>query len=294
MKSKKIKNALLVTISLALVAAASVAVTWAAVYVGSEMTKRENTLKSGELEEKLDEPWYTFTDHDNNTYTSDNLPDGYPDTVITSKKKGEDIASAYNANTLIPKNPTLWNTKANSNEFVAMGVRYTVTFGNQTYTDAAGTTAATTLIFQDPDHGSSSTNVGKYVFDNIAELYKTDTVSGTCADWTQDSTYPDLYYYEKALVNSGTDVATGNPLFSYVKIKNLTPNANGFYVIPVSSSQTYYTKTLPQFKISLKGYAVDANSFADNVTSATTQTTGTSGSKAALAALYAADSITVS
>ena len=304
MKSKKIKNTFLAFISLALVAAASVAVTWALVDVGSEITKKVNTQKSGELNVALDEPWFTFTEHTGTeNYTSDNLPPDYPDAVITSKKKGEDIASAYNANTLIPKNPTLWNTKANSKEFVAMGVRYTVVFGAQTYSDATGTTAVTgsALTFQDPDHGTSAQNRGKYVFDQIAELYKSNNTAGTCDDWTQDTAstgggtaYPNLYYYNKALVNSGTDVSTGNPLFQYVKIKGLTTNTNGLYAIQVNSNTTYYTKTLPQFKISLKGYAVDANSFVDNPSATSTQTTGTSGSQSALEALYAADTITVS
>jgi len=299
MKSKKIKNALLVTISLALVAAASVAITWAATYVGDKLTPAVNTQTSGDLAIALDEPWYTFNEKHgttNTSYTEEDstkLPPHYPKTLVPSMKKGSTIAGAYNANTLIPKNPEIWNTDAGTDAFVAMGVRYQVTFGADTYNNAdlaAGhKVTGTSLVFDD---SSNSSTDGWFVFNEIAQLMKDDgSTAGINTGWTEDtSRTTNLYYYDTPVskaTGATADVATGAPLFSFVKIKNLAAEssgtASGYYKIQVSNGNYYYTKTLPGFKISLKGYAVDANSFYATLASSSTQT---DDSKTALKALY--------
>ena len=317
MKSKKIKNALLVTISLALVAAASVAITWAAVFVGDSLQTKENTLTNDDLTIDLDETWFQFKDHAGSTYASDpesSLPSDYPKTVITSKKKGEDIATAYNVGTLVPKNPKIWNEKASSNAMVALGLKYTVNFVNgKTWSDSGKETAVAgdALVFDDY---SAATNAvadldGKYVFENIAELQKStasDPYHATGANlgtgstlWTQDVTYPNLYYYNTSLPREATagaanDVSTETALFDYVQIKNITM-VNGLYKIQVKESPEtyYYTSQLPVFKISLKGYAVDANSFADTTHAAGTAIPQTTDSKTALSTLYASSLPTI-
>lgn len=308
MKSKKIKNALLAVISLALVAAASVAVTWAATYVPAEMTRKVNTQTSGDLAIALDEPWYTFKEEHGTTNTTFSgngtedpethevtydLPTGYPKNLVPSLKKGETIASAYNANTLIPKNPEIWNTDAGTDAFVAMGVRYTVTFGEDTYNNedhaSEHKVTGTALTFDDSNNSSTA---GWFVFDKIADLKNDGNESAAVnTGWTADTSRShNLYYYNTPVSKASgatADVATTTPLFSFVQIKNLatetTGTAKGYYKIQVSSGSYYYTKTLPTFKISLKGYAVDANSFYATLASNSQQTTD---SKAALKALY--------
>jgi len=173
MKLKKIRNALLVVLTLALVSATTVAITWALgekqtelddakvnnftnnPNIGLEFQERtfdslpygtDRTSEDSNVPKKTDELPYTESGG-NKTYTIQ-LPDG------TALDHGDDlgyhIARSYTVNTNIPKNPQLRNgtnapsytsvfdnskelNGSTSDEWVAMGVKYKMTIPTTVY-----------------------------------------------------------------------------------------------------------------------------------------------------------------
>ena len=274
MKSKKIKNALLVTISLALVAAASVAITWAA-YLGGSMGDQTNTFTSSPvISLGISEPNWTGTQ----TYTGSGS-DGYkdasggssPDALldgITSTNNGSKKAESYYVGETIEKDPRLTNTTVSTDttdspEYVGMKVKFYVKVGTDwkaypSYTQFAACIATVQT-------GTSSPSTGFNTSSFNASGNKTD-----------------FYIYKNTLARHAQ---TAN-LFDSVKINDLgtKDTANNASAITYSSgnnaiiqgkdnqySYVYYdgntparasSTNLPEFKIEITGYGVQASSFA--------------------------------
>lgn len=157
MKLKKIRNALLVVLTLALVSATTVAITWAAGTHAPMTAKTNNFTNNPEISLQFQEltfdalPYGTDrTAGDANVKTGTDavtgvsLPDG---TAITQGKDlGYNLARSYVANQYIPKNPQLKNNTnttlsgegketngVTSDEWVALGVKYTLTIPEDAY-----------------------------------------------------------------------------------------------------------------------------------------------------------------
>ena len=121
MKLKKIRNAFLFVLTLALVSAAAVAITYA---LGTSMGNAENTFTS---EPNIDVE-ISEVDFDNSTGFGENT---HPDTY----ELGEVKAQKYYPAATIPKNPKLTNTSTEANdEWGAMTVEYQVKIGTTWYT----------------------------------------------------------------------------------------------------------------------------------------------------------------
>lgn len=238
MKSNKIKNVLLIALTLVIVAAASVAITYAA--VSANLGSKDNTFSNEEItveisEQKWDgEPGTGETDED-----------------IPTEELGSEIAKSYSPNMIIPKNPMLTNISdttaavgADPKEWVAIKATYTAkitvngTVTEYTYTGTQFETA-------------------------IAKLYtgtdKTTATAGLGSDWTAN-TDKTVFYYGKAIGNKEST----ERLFNFVKINDIqaetTGDNAGKYAIKTYNASgvetTVYADELPEFHINLQGYAV--------------------------------------
>ena len=160
MKLKKIRNALLVVLTLALVSAATVAVTMALQKASIDAVENKFT-NNPDIKVKFQEPTFDNLDWDHERTTDPNegvptgdaWPNGTQDTdkpqlpngsrISSPDGLGYNLAQAYSPESYIPKNPQLRNSTNDSNEsrfegenkkqngttsdeWVALGVKYTL------------------------------------------------------------------------------------------------------------------------------------------------------------------------
>ena len=115
MKLKKIRNALLVVLTLALVSATTVAITWA--YVNQGLGTKDNKFtNSDKINIDITEPNWTGSIPDNQKYTSG---EGYtPGDVVTvaTGENGEELAQGYYPGKQIPKDPRITNISTASGD----------------------------------------------------------------------------------------------------------------------------------------------------------------------------------
>ena len=259
MKLKKIRNALLVVLTLALVSAASVAITFA---LTDTMNTITNELTSKSIAVQLSEQKW------------DGVPGtGETDLQLPTENLGETKANGYQLNTVIPKNPSLYNSSAEEPEYVAMVAIYKVEY------KVAGATQRTTAYITQEQFERS-----------FATLYSNEggTTAGLTSKWshrngtvtTTGNKQVDVYYYADILaVEERTD-----EIFKSVKVDKLTPAATSGHYTILDPTQTTGTATieladLPSFDIILKGYAVQSNNMEN----------GATGAHTALDSLIAAD-----
>ena len=236
MKLKKIRNAFLFVLTLALVSAAAVAITYA---LGTSMGNAQNTFTS---EPNIDVE-ISEVDFDNST--------GYGETTHTAPYElGQDKAQKYYPTATIPKNPKLTNTSdepANgetNDEWVAMTVEYKVKINSTWYTYPGYTEFKSAL----------------------ASVYTSAELEFNTTDWKAHDGKNTIFYYKKEKLQRNHNTTS---LFNSVKIKETftTTNVNNKdkYVITYYNNGTAATEnldSLPEFQIDLKGYAVSAKSIA--------------------------------
>jgi len=189
MKLKKLRNALLVVLTLALVSATAVAATWAVVNHASNNSK-ENTFTTPNLALEIGEDKWDAKDYGSDTAveptsggTHDGkieLPyskDGNNPIYMAPDELGESLAQKYNPDQAIVKNPSLKNTSdvatptafmsgITNNEWVGMKVDYRVkAYDGSAYTlykiSGTGEDAVAELInnteFVDSNHNETLT-----------------------------------------------------------------------------------------------------------------------------------------
>ncbi len=233
MKSKKIKNALIAVLTLAVVSAASVALTYAAVQ--SSLGSKDNVFKNESIAVELTEVLWDNEPATNGTDTT------IDETNPTEKAGlGEEKAKSYSVGMEIPKNPKLTNisdltntSNADPAEWVAMTVEYSITVNGQKKVFASYDQFATAIATISSDKGGTFNSA-----------------------WT-GNTSKTVFFYNKTLDN----YKSTETLFDKVTINNITPNAEGKYTFTVGS-ETITTEDLPQFNITLNGYAVQAEGIA--------------------------------
>ena len=339
MKLKKIRNALLVVLTLALVSATTVAITWAA--TSAKFAPKENNFTNNPL---IDLQFQELT-FDNIPWggergsgpqegvpegsswgegvTPPTLPNGDP--VDKPDDLGFNQAKHYVAGQYIPKNPELKNNSStkmtskttgiggtgyevngtSSDEWVALGVKYSLTIPNTALvvdttkdnTNKDGSTPAKAYNVKAVSDAKTINFASYTQFANTIATVRTVNGSGNLdASGTTDgirkpASTPEkgddkwhdissgngtLYMYDTILTD-GEDTET---LFDCVKINDIgtgigqikqawTTTDNGtttvrYYVIsdPTDSNKLYFVSALPEFKIELTGYAVQA----DNIT----------------------------
>lgn len=207
MKLKKIRNALLVVLTLALVSATTVAITWAAktkVELADDKTNEfTNNPNIGLQFRELTFDTLPFgtdrTDSDGNVPKSGNLTDDQKQTlpdgsqITTAAGLGYNMARSYAADDYIPKNPQLRNSTntqtasdgtspfdtnnvlngSTSNEWVALGVKYTLKIPATVY-KKSDNNAAHDGSAADDEHAISVTQVSA---GNSNTTYAGDTVT---------------------------------------------------------------------------------------------------------------------
>ena len=240
MKLKKIRNALLVVLTLALVSAASVAITFA---LTDTMNTITNELTSKSIAVELSEQKWDGTPGTGETNLN-----------LSNEALGQTKANGYQLNTAIPKNPSLYNASTAEPEYVALVAIYKVD-----YKKAGDSTRTTAYLTQAQFERS------------FAHLYsdETGTTAGLTSNWTHRSgtvtttigSHPvDVYYYNNILaVEERTD-----EIFKSVKVDGLTAAATSGHYTILDPTQTNGTDRieladLPSFDIILKGYAVQSN-----------------------------------
>ena len=275
MKLKKIRNALLVVLTLALVSATAVAVTWA--YTEGNFGSAENTFTNEDIAAELTEwEW----DGDKSTVDSTSTHQINDKTTSTL---GMNIAKSYSPSQTIPKNPSISNisdTSENSTddpkEWVAMTVRYYILSGTDKYYFSGYSTFSEALatVHSDvtSDTGFNTSNWDAKGGSDNTVFYYNSIINNKAMTAT---------IFDDVIVNSKTALdakkaASGDNAGKYVytglkKVSGAT----------VSTDQTFVTATLPEFHIELQGYAVQA----DNVDYSTAKTE--------LDKLIAADPITI-
>ena len=204
MKLKKIRNALLVVLSLALVSAATVAITWAAATSKDLEGSKDNEFTNNpdislQFQELTfdDVPW-----GETRTATDDTVPSGETDTehdptlpdgtkIEKGKDLGYNLARSYTANQVIPKNPQLKNNTdtthflssiikpddVTADEWVALGVKYKMTIPDVVYAkndgdSHTGADAANAIAVTAVDTGTSNTAFAgdTITFDSYADF----------------------------------------------------------------------------------------------------------------------------
>ena len=267
MKLKKIRNALLVVLTLALVSAAAVAVTWA--LNAPVMNTIINDLSTPEMKVLLSEyKWDgvdSLIDPDSANHT-----DYTADTDAAKANQGKTKANPYTLDTfegknqLIPKNPSLSNTSTAEPEFVAMTAYYEVDYkktGDNTRTTAYLTQDQFTHSFASLYKDAAATTAGINTTD-----WEHD--KKTLSDQDNTSRNIDVYYF-KGTVDSGEKGVLPKKkmtptLFEAVDVNRLSPQSGntGKYEIFNPNSATSTDKItiddLPSFRIILRGYAVQA------------------------------------
>ena len=224
MKLKKFRNALLFALTLALISATAVAITYA---LGKSIGSAENTF-TNEPTIKVD---ISEVDWDNST--------GYNEATHNTNtyELGRVKAQKYYAGAVIPKNPKLTNTStANNSEYVAMTVVYKVKIDGTWYAYPGYTEFSSALA----------------------------TVNAFNSNWTEKDANKTVFYYTSALAqNANTaslfDTVTINSSFpagDNNKAYKIT-YYNGNTVQYASMDE------LPEFQIDLKGYAVSTDNLAN-------------------------------
>ena len=219
MKLKKIRNAFLFVLTLALVSAAAVAITYA---LGTSMGNAENTFTS---EPNIDVE-ISEVDFDNSTGFGENT---HPDTY----ELGEVKAQKYYPAATIPKNPKLTNTSTEANdEWVAMTLEYQVKINGNWYTYPGYTEFSNALATVDTwnTNWEEKTGSNKTVF----------------------------YYKSKLAKNANTDSIFENVIINS-SFTQSGSNYEITYYTDSTTSATATVSSLPDFRINLKGYAVSAD-----------------------------------
>lgn len=219
MKLKKIRNAFLFVLTLALVSAAAVAITYA---LGTSMGNAENTFTS---EPNIDVE-ISEVDFDNSTGFGENT---HPDTY----ELGEVKAQKYYPAATIPKNPKLTNTSTEANaEWVAMTLEYQVKINGNWYTYPGYTEFSAALATVDAWNSSWEEKTGSN---------KT------------------VFYYKSTLAkNANTDSIFENVIIKSTFTQSGSNYVITYYTSPTTST-TATVSSLPDFRINLKGYAVSAD-----------------------------------
>lgn len=234
MKSKKIKNTLLVVLTLAIVAAASVAITFAA--VSANLGSAENTFSNDEITVEISEQKWDGTPGTGETNLN-----------ITTEKLGKTIAQSYSSEMIIPKNPMLTNISETAGT-VGGDPKIWVAI-KATYTAEIKVDGVTTEY----------TYTGSLFEQAIAKLYtgedKDTATEGLGTGWSANSDKT-VFYYADTVANRNST----NRLFDFVKINAIEPEASGTYAgkykILAPNGSNLYADELPEFHITLKGYAV--------------------------------------
>ena len=259
MRLKTLKNALLVTLSMALIGAASVAITYAAVHESFGEASNSFVGDKGINATLTEVNWDGIAGNGDSTGYTSNDP-----------RLGQNIAKSYIPGVAIPKDPKVNNTSSEAiSEYVGIKASYTA--------NAVPSTGSSTVEY---------TYYTKTQFETaIAQLCKDATTPGISDNWEANTAGTHFYYKNEVAQGSAS-----TPVFTHVKVNAFTKgtdtNAN-YYVLKTYSSASdttgsdVYIKDLPQFKIQLTGYAISADG------NDTTQTNDWSDVKAALDALMA-------
>ena len=275
MKLKKIRNALLVVLTLALVSAATVAITWA--YINKTFTEVPNTFTNNEnIALDITEPDWDGEIKSGKAYTSGN---GYApgDAVTTGITKGENdgktLADSYYPGLDIPKDPRITNisnptttdnaVKAASQEIIGANLQFIVKNG------------ATEYAY--PSYDAFKKNIATV-------KYSTSKTPGYNGNWKQFDTNDDLnlYFTEtvgwKGQTDHIFDWVTINPVNSedvgagktYATLDDVSVDVDGIYTDGTKYSVKVYNGAtpsriqltkLPDFDIKIKGYAVQSQPF---------------------------------
>lgn len=234
MKLKKIKNTLLVVLTLALVSVASVAITYALVEnsLGSATNEFTNETISVQLSEVK--------------WDGEKGPNDTDVDIPADVQKGQQIAQSYSAGQSIPKNPKLSNTSDTSGtatsdpkEWVAIKATYTATV----VVDGTPTTY-------------TYTNYSTFLRATGAQVRSAVTATNgfNTTNWEPKATDANTIFYYKTKLDNGASTAT---LFDTIEMQALTTE-NGKYVTYDASGNKVLADALPTFEIKLEGFAVQA------------------------------------
>ncbi len=338
MKLKKIRNALLVVLTLALVSATTVAITWA--LATKDISPVTNKFTSNpEIKLEFQEPTFdaktwgeerTPTDSSVPTGATTNdwptgsdapakpeLPDG--STIDIPDNLGYNKARKYTSESIIPKNPQLRNSTnvtfttdnyqqngTTSDEWVALKVKYSLTVTASTFKATSGNTG-TGDDKSDPILVEAFTPTGTLVFDTYDDFSHAIASVGyipagaTAANKALDKALDDqrigttgdtwrdisdgkgtLFMYNRKLTTASDATRKTDTLFDCVRINEMTQKwvKSGeatpelYYVFELrgkigestvgvlgnsGSYQTVYMQNLPDFDISMSGYAVQGD-----------------------------------
>ena len=280
MKLKKIRNALLVVLTLALVSATTVALTWA--YVKKTFTEVPNTFTNNEnIALDITEPDWFGEVKEGKEYTSENdyAPgDAVTTGIIKGNNNGEKLADSYYPGLDIPKDPRITNisnpsttdndVKAASQEIIGANLQFIVKNGTTEYAypsyDAFKKNIATVKYGAGKNDGYNTT--WKPLNDDDLNLYFTKTVG-----WKRQTDH----IFDWVTINPvSNDVGDGK---TYATLNAVPVNVDGIYTDGTNYSVKVYDKTLndgaggykrintftnlPEFDIKIKGYAVQSQPF---------------------------------
>lgn len=272
MKLKKIRNALLVVLTLALVSATAVAVTWA--YVNKTLGSQTNTFtNTEEIDVGISEPNWKGEP----TYASPYSPGDSVDQSITKDvNDGKTLANKYFAGLSIPKDPRLTN------------ISYPTTT-NQSQKDSSTEIVGVKLSYIVKDDSSNSYEYPSYADfrDSIAKVaFGSTPTDGYNSNWIAFDTNQ-LYLYHKAPIawhaqtSNIFDYVVINTVSSITDYNNIPSDAKGIYTNGTNYSVRVYdptlnsgdggykritTNSLPDFDIKIKGYAVQSNPISSSLT----------------------------
>jgi hypothetical protein len=264
MKLKKIRNALLVVLSLALVSAATVAITWAAATQNKLDDKKDNTFTNNpNIAVSIKEDTFDGLDWD-----EPRQDDGEPKdaNVSSDSALGFNIAQSYSPGTNVPKNPKLKNSTktaasqfvtsghykpstVTSNEWVAMTLKYTLTLPNDVYVvdtnDANADNNGLTSTAPIPLKKDTTMSEKVITFDSyddfktaIASVYTSEGLEFNTTYWkdiSSDSSKTIWMY--KSKLEQGAETSA---LFNSVKIRSNDEDFKPYYVtINGAATQLY-------------------------------------------------------
>ena len=258
---RKIRNAFLLVLTLAMVSATAVAITWAALDVAqTSIDEVQNKFTSGEIEAELTEIRWNKTPGTGDKNTTGNDSDQIP----TTGNSGQEKAKNYSTGQEIEKNPKVANTsKTALSEFVAIKVTYEIVLNNTSY-------------YYTKDQFETE----------MAKLYKKSggsSVQGVNDGWvttgtaTSDSNIKTdgiMYYYTSPIAQNESTAR----LFDYVKINNkalstatghtdeyafnvYSTNAASLSNTAISGTSPVYVKGLPKFSITVQAYAISSEGY---------------------------------
>ena len=282
MKLKKIRNALLVVLTLALVSATTVALTWA--YVNKTLTEAENTFTNNEnIALDITEPDWDGEIKEGKEYTpanNYNPGDAVTTGITKGKNDGKTLADSYYPGLDIPKDPRITNisnptttdnaVKAASQEIIGANLQFIVKDGATEYAypsyDAFKKNIATVKYSASKTPGYNAT-WAKFSDDDDLNLYFTKTVG-----WKGQTDH----IFDWVTINpvNSEDVGAGK---TYTTLNDVpVDDVDGIYTDGTNYSVKVYDKTLnngaggykriqltklPDFDIKIKGYAVQSQPF---------------------------------